>query len=74
MKITIQDGPFSYAVDWSVENKIDGGWLEEYYAPVGEAIEAVIQLLECVYPEEKIEAELMDRYGGGGECEDEDDD
>ena len=65
MKITIQDGPFSYAVDWSVENKIDGGWLDEYHAPVDEMLDAVIHLLGCVYPEEKIEEELRDRYGDG---------
>ena len=70
MKFVIQDGPFSYSVDWSVEDKIDGGWLKEYHADVEEMLDAVIHLLGCVYPEEKIEEELMNRYGDGGEEDD----
>ena len=65
MIITIQEGPFSFSVDWSVENKIDGGWLEEYHAPVDEMLDAVIRLLNCVYPPDKIEEGLRNRYGDG---------
>ena len=66
MKFVIQDGPFSYSVDWSVENKIDGGWLDEYHASTDEMLDAVIHLLECVYPPDEIDEELRRRYGDGG--------
>lgn len=66
MKITIQEGPFFHLVDWSVENKIEGGWQEEYHASVEEMLDAVIHLLSCVYPRDKIEQELKNRYGVEG--------
>ena len=71
MKFIIEDGPFSYAVDWSKEDKIDGGWLDEYHASVDEVLDAVIHLLGCVYPEEKIDEELKRRFGDGVEEKDE---
>ena len=58
MKISVQDGPFTYMVDWSVQDKIEGGWLEEYHASTEEMLDAVIHLLECVYPEDEIEKEM----------------
>ena len=63
MKIIIEEGPFSYSVDWSKYDKIDAGWLDEYFADVPEVIDAVIDLLECVFSPEKIEKELRKRYG-----------
>ena len=74
MIIIIQDEPFSYSVDWSVEDKIDGGWLEERHASVDEMLDAVIHLLGCVYSPADIEVELRDRYGGGKAGEDEEED
>ena len=65
MKFVIQDGPFSYSVDWSVENKIDGGWLDEYHASTDEMLDAVIHLLGCVYPEKEIEMQMRKRLGSG---------
>ena len=53
-------------MDWSVENKIEGGWLEERYPSVEEMLDAIIHLLECVYPPDEIEEELRRRYGNGG--------
>ena len=61
MKISVQDGPFTYSVDWSVQNKAEGGWLEEYHASVEEMLDAVIHLLECVYPEDEVKQELTNR-------------
>ena len=63
MKFSIEDGPFSYEVDWSKEDKIEDGWLNEYCPPVNEALDAVVHLLECIFPEEKIEQELRKRVG-----------
>ena len=65
MKFTIQDGPFTYSVDWSVQDKIEDGWLEEYHASTDEMLDAVIHLLECVYPEEEIRKELENRCERG---------
>lgn len=61
MKFIVEDGPFSYAVDWSKEDKIENGWLNEYCPSVEEALDAVVHLLGCVFPEEKIEQEMRKR-------------
>ena len=45
MKITIQEGEFSYIYDDSVNNKIKDGFLEEGYTNVHQAIDAFLQLL-----------------------------
>ncbi len=58
MKFSIEDGPFSYSVDWSKEDKIDGGWLDEYHPSVEEMLDAVIHLTKIVYPADKVEEEL----------------
>ena len=63
MKIYVQDGPFTYMVDWSVENKIEDGWLEEYHASTKEMLDAIIHLLGCVYPEDEIEKEMREYLG-----------
>ena len=65
MKFIIQDGPFSYSVDWSKEDKVDGGWVEEYNPSIEEMIDAVIHLLECVYPEDEVKQELASRCERG---------
>lgn len=46
MKVIIEDGQFSYSVDWSKLDKIDGGFVDEYMPSVEEAIDAMLRLLE----------------------------
>ena len=65
MRFIIQDGPFSYSVDWSVQDKVDGGWVEEYNPSIEEMLDAVIHLLECIYPAETIKEELTNRCERG---------
>jgi hypothetical protein len=59
MKITVQDGEFTYSYDSSVNDKIEGGFLEEYYPPVEEALEAAIALLWNVYDRVEIAKALL---------------
>lgn len=54
MKIIIEDCQFSYAVDWSKFDKIDGGFVDVYMPSVEEAIDAVLRLLENCYSKEAI--------------------
>ena len=56
MKITITDGCFIHEVDWSIKNKIDGDFLDEYRPDLEESIESFLRLLENIYPQEKIAA------------------
>ena len=56
MKITITDDCFTYQVDWSLKNTVDGGFIEEYHPDLEECIEALLQLLENIYSREKISA------------------
>lgn len=59
MKITIQEGTKFYSCDYGVNNNIDGGFLYEYYPPVSEAVDDVLDLLACVYCREEIANYLM---------------
>lgn len=63
MKVSIQDGPFTYMVDWSTEDKVKDGWLEEYNPSTEELFDAVIQLLECIHSGEDIEKEMRKYLG-----------
>ena len=54
MKITIQLGEYSHTYDSSVDDKIEGGWLKEYFPPVEEAVDAALLLLGDVYPRAEI--------------------
>ena len=54
MKFLIEDKQFTYSVDWSKYNKEEGGFIEEYFPEVNEAISDFIQLLYNLYPKEKI--------------------
>ena len=56
MKFIIEDSPFIYKVDWAMKNKIEDDFLEEYRPDLEESIEAFLQLLENIYPKEKIAA------------------
>ena len=50
MKITIEDGHFSYQVDWA-----KGPQTEEGHLPsIDDCIESFLQLLENIYSKEKI--------------------
>ena len=59
MKITIQDGTMFYMCDYSVNDKIDGGFLDEYYPKVSEAVDDALELLGCVYGREEVGNYLM---------------
>ena len=54
MKITIQEGTKFYTCDYSVNDKIDGGFLDEYFPPVNEAVDDILDLLACVYSRKDI--------------------
>lgn len=62
MKLIIQDGPYSYQADWSQEDKIEDGWLKEYYPTPAEVVDAILQLIGCCYNRQKVEEELKERY------------
>jgi len=50
MKITIEDGPFSYQVDWAKDPLLE----EDEIPSVDECIEAFLRLLENIHLKEKI--------------------
>ena len=54
MQIIVKNGAFTYTYDTSVNDKIEGGFVEEYFPPVEEAIDAAIELLWNVYDKGKI--------------------
>ncbi len=54
MKYIIEDGPYSYQVDWGKMNKVEDGFVEEYHPDIQESVEAFLRLLENVHPREKI--------------------
>lgn len=59
MKITIQERTMFYACDYSVNDKIDGGILNEYFPTVNEAVDDILDLLACVYDRKDIGNYLM---------------
>ena len=54
MKFIIEDGSFSYQVDWSKENKIVDDFLQEYHPSCIEALDAFMKLLTNIYAPEVI--------------------
>ena len=58
MKITIQHGEFSHIYDDSVNTKINGGFVEEGYTNVHNAIDAVLRLLCNFYDKKKIAEDI----------------
>lgn len=58
MKITIEEDNFSYSVDYSKKNQIEGGMLEEYFPSVSEVCEDFYTLLENCYCRDAIEEYL----------------
>ena len=49
MQIIVKNGAFTYTYGTSVNDTIEGGFVEEYFSPVGEAIDAAMELLWNVY-------------------------
>lgn len=54
MQIIVKNETFTYTYDTSVNDKIEDGFLEEYFPPVEEAIDAALTLLWNVYDRGKI--------------------
>ena len=50
MKITIEDGHFSYQVDWAKDPELEEGDIPT----VEDCIESFLRLLENIHPKEKI--------------------
>lgn len=44
MKFTVQNGTMFYICDYSVDDKIDSGFLEEYHPDVKEAVDDIFEL------------------------------
>lgn len=53
MKITIQDNTMIYTCDYSVNDKMDRGFLTEYYPSCKEAVDDALELLSCLYGRER---------------------
>ena len=54
MKFSIQTGEYTHTYDSSINDRVEGGWLHQYYPPVEEAVDAVLLLLGDVYPRDAI--------------------
>lgn len=63
MKLLLEEGPFIYSADWSRENRLEDGWLNEHTPSIEEMLDAVFHLLKNIYPADKIDDELKRRYG-----------
>lgn len=59
MKIIVQNSEYTYSYDSSVNDKIDGGFLDEYFPPVDEALQAAVSLLWNIYDKKKIAEALV---------------
>ncbi len=62
MKIIIEDGHFSYQVDWAKDPELEEGELPS----VEDCIESFLRLLENIHPSEKIAAYIEEgiQYSG----------
>ena len=62
MKIILEDGPFSYQVDWAKDPQLD----EDELPTVEDCIESFLRLLENFHPIEKIAAYIDEgiQYSG----------
>ena len=54
MRYIIEDDSFAYMVDWSRQDKVMDGFEEKYFPTCEESIEALMRLLQNVYPAETI--------------------
>ena len=66
MKIIVEEGCFSYQVDWSKKDTIMNGEIEEYRPDLEECVESFLCLLESIYPQGRISAYIAKgvRYSG----------
>lgn len=66
MKIIVEEGCFSYQVDWSKKDLIMNGEVEEYRPDLEECVESFLCLLESIYPQKRIAAYMARgiRYSG----------
>ena len=62
MKIILEDGPFSYQVDWAKNPELE----EDELPNVEDCIESFLRLLENIHPSEKIAAYIEEgvQYSG----------
>ena len=49
MQFIVKDAEFTHIYDSSVKDKVVDGFLQEYYPPVDEAVDAALTLLWNVY-------------------------
>lgn len=61
MRYVIEDGQFTYSVDWTKLDTVEGGWLKEYYPTPKESIEALMRLLANIYTPK----DISDALAGG---------
>ena len=54
MRYIIEEDSFTYMVDWSKQDKVTDGFEEKYFPTCEESIEALMRLLQNVYPAETI--------------------
>ena len=71
MQIIVKNGAFTYTYDTSVNDTIKGGFVEEYFPPVEEAIDAAMELLWNVYDKGKIAEALKKGIPAMDYCKDE---
>ena len=74
MRIIVQDAEFTYSYDSSVNNKVEDGFLHEYFPPVEEAVDAALTLLWNVYDKGEIARALkkgVPAMDYADECEEE---
>lgn len=62
MKIILEDGPFSYQVDWAKDSQLEEGELPT----VEDCIESFLRLLENIHPKEKIAAYIEEGIQNSG--------
>ena len=54
MQIIVKDNEFTYTYDSGVNDKVDGGFVDEYYPSTEEVLEAAIKLLWNLYSPKEI--------------------
>lgn len=60
MKITIEEGHFLYACDFSKQDKVVDGCMEEYHPNEAEMIDAFCFMLSAYYSEDRIMQAIKD--------------
>ena len=60
MKISVSIGEFIHTYDSSVKDKVEGGFVVEYFPPVEEAVDAALTLLWNVYSKGSVARAIRD--------------